>query len=437
MMDPLMWGVTPSDKASSNQNGWNSAALPNYSTNTNLNFPYSDLPWIGNRLITRITCDIDHVDYWGEGRIYDGIVTGFRNAYNVNHQFQLVSNGPDKGRKIPNRVPTQDYTNVSTEPYLGDRTTRCVTVMGAPITELCAKDIARLVHPQGKVIAFGFERRSVDIKNLEQALKEKHFCYFSAPLDPPLNEIALLQTKTMNPWYLIYISTSALVDIASFAIQRDDYSKASRILIELQANQELTAIQKVISAATENRAFQLGYELQGQPLISYFPDAVQLILRGSHIRLQQCRFSAPLKLEWHTDRDGDRAAYAARYEESNHDRFEWMPRPVENGKYFTLENRRFGMPLKLEWHTDCDGDRGAFGGSTDRGIEPGNATRFHWLFRLNSNGSVTIQNRMFNMYLKVGWNPDRDGDRQAYGGSTTRGIEADNADRFQWRIQAL
>ncbi|KAH3764056.1 hypothetical protein Pelo_4085 [Pelomyxa schiedti] len=139
-----------------------------------------------------------------------------------------------------------------------------------------------------------------------------------------------------------------------------------------------TAIQKVISAATENCAFQLGYELRGQPLISYFPDAVQLILRGSHIRLQQCRFSAPLKLGWHTDRDGDRAAYAGRYEESNHD-----------------ENRRFGMPLKLEWHTDYDGDWGAFGGSTERGIEPG------WLFRLNSNGSVTIQNRMFNMYLKV------------------------------------
>ena len=62
-----------------------------------------------------------------------GLITGFPKAYNVNHQFQLVSSGADIGKKIPNRIPTINYEAVSVEKYVSDysdSTFDIITLMG-------------------------------------------------------------------------------------------------------------------------------------------------------------------------------------------------------------------------------------------------------------------------------------------------------------------
>ena len=64
-----------------------------------------------------------------------GLITGFPKAYNVNHQFQLVSSGADIGKKIPNRIPTINYEAVSVEKYVSDSTFDIITLMGAPISD--------------------------------------------------------------------------------------------------------------------------------------------------------------------------------------------------------------------------------------------------------------------------------------------------------------
>jgi hypothetical protein len=71
-------------------------------------------------------------------------VQGLVKAYNVNHQFQLVSSGADIGKKIPSRIPTINYEAVSVEMYVSDSTFDIITLMGAPISDSTAAEIARM-----------------------------------------------------------------------------------------------------------------------------------------------------------------------------------------------------------------------------------------------------------------------------------------------------
>jgi hypothetical protein len=68
------------------------------------------------------------------------MIRGFPNAYNLNHQYQIVSNGGplQKGHKIPNRIPVQDYDCTGIERYISPDTFNTVTVMDAPIFEKAA-----------------------------------------------------------------------------------------------------------------------------------------------------------------------------------------------------------------------------------------------------------------------------------------------------------
>ena len=158
---------------------WMKRSRPNYGrlTNRDLKFPYSELP--GDYPYEYPTVELPKkqdkhkiLDFWGEGRIHDEVgevtVTGFPEAYNVNYQFQPVSNGPDMGKKIPNRIPTRDYNNVSVAKYVPSGSFHIITVMASPIHPPTAAEIARIISGDrdSMVVTYGYDEFSF-IANLK------------------------------------------------------------------------------------------------------------------------------------------------------------------------------------------------------------------------------------------------------------------------------
>jgi len=149
----LLVFVSNCTRAASTEEEWNIAGQPNYITNVDLKCPFSNKTFQHKRpdcsgdhgddeppcisTTSSVSCVI--LDFWGEGRldyIVGGkkIVSGFQDAYNVNHQYQLVSNSPiDEGRRIPNRIPTIGYDpDISLSKYITDKACVIITMMSAP-----------------------------------------------------------------------------------------------------------------------------------------------------------------------------------------------------------------------------------------------------------------------------------------------------------------
>ncbi|KAF9818389.1 hypothetical protein SFRURICE_017811 [Spodoptera frugiperda] len=148
---------------------------PNYVTHVDKAHPYSEVPYLGDYHLVQIPLggSIPHVDYWGEGRVItDDGVRGFKNSYNVNHQYQLVSSGSDRDRKIPNRIPVKSFTDCDTSAYIKENSVATVTVAG-PNIHNSARDIARIVNAEGKVIVFGATGESPQTSELREELKKK------------------------------------------------------------------------------------------------------------------------------------------------------------------------------------------------------------------------------------------------------------------------
>jgi hypothetical protein len=103
------------------------------------------------------------LDVWGEGRVVDtdlnNQVTGFDgdNVWNINKYDKRVSNGPNKGKKIPNLIGVASWYNPRFSTIV-DGTVPYVTCMGAPITEESAAEMYRVVNKEkGAVILYGFK----------------------------------------------------------------------------------------------------------------------------------------------------------------------------------------------------------------------------------------------------------------------------------------
>jgi|GEM_PF-872437 len=177
---------------------WHNSEAPNYIDNVNLHYPYSDQETsISSTNIIPIPTPNAYVyliDFYGEGRIVDhNLVSGFKNAYNINHQYQLVSNGPDKDRGIPNRIPVPGYyDDLQLSRYiLADRVSN-ITLMGAPILQNTAQEMARMIRKDGmgKIIIYGFSDSDPEVVILERELKKIDFYYAEHSfLEPPFNEI--------------------------------------------------------------------------------------------------------------------------------------------------------------------------------------------------------------------------------------------------------
>ncbi|WP_300486137.1 hypothetical protein [Flavobacterium sp.] len=169
---------------------------PNYKINKDLSYPYSDqgYTYATVSLIPSSDSYVSLIDFYGEGRIVDNdVVTGFKDAYNINHQYQLVSNGPDANRKIPNRIPVPNYNgDLGLSRYVSNDKVSTITLMGAPIQQNTAEEMARMIRKDGlgKIIIYGFEDSSPEVVILESELKKIEFYHVSNyVLEPPFTEI--------------------------------------------------------------------------------------------------------------------------------------------------------------------------------------------------------------------------------------------------------
>ncbi len=65
------------DQIEPNPTDWNRAARPNYTTNKDHHFPYSEIPSVAQYHLEQLSEPIDILDFWGEGRTVVGnLVTG-------------------------------------------------------------------------------------------------------------------------------------------------------------------------------------------------------------------------------------------------------------------------------------------------------------------------------------------------------------------------
>jgi len=128
------------------------------------------------------------LDVWGEGRINDnGFITGFDNSLNLNKNTQMISNGPKKDQPIPQQVMVFDYDNPQFP--LADGSVEFVTMMGAPMVAVTAKEIVRVLNPKtGVVILYDLDSNSISIFERE---KGKLIYKPNEKLKHPFNEISI------------------------------------------------------------------------------------------------------------------------------------------------------------------------------------------------------------------------------------------------------
>jgi len=116
---------------------------------------------INNKLPTYTPgAKITHLDVWGEGRIeLPNIITGFTDSYNLNKKGQPVSNAPShmKQTLIPNSIDVSGYfvgfDLANTQIPAGG--VKYMTLMGAPIDEMVAKDmLSSLDQTSGVIILY-------------------------------------------------------------------------------------------------------------------------------------------------------------------------------------------------------------------------------------------------------------------------------------------
>ena len=281
---------------------WRKASRPNYTGNVDLKFPYSEYPRnqpyaYHSVQISRTTSD-QILDFWGEGRINDGsLVTGFPKAYNVNHQFQLVSNGVDTGKKIPNRIPTVDYQNVSVEKYVPDNSFSIITLMGAPITDSTAAEIARIIirgdSNASLVVTYGFDENDEDIIKLKKALDNKKLMILpDHSLPDPLDEITIKKA-------LAFCSLNSVVSEAKRFFLNEAIYSCAKILCSLERSSDVQNSAKEAlrdffnddDVKNSYKIFALGYELyktsDGKQVVkTYMNSSVSKIVRSDYTSLQ-------------------------------------------------------------------------------------------------------------------------------------------------------
>ncbi len=178
---------------------WTAANGPNYAINQYLAYPYSNEDCSSSGTVTaipaRLSSYVHLVDFYGEGRIEDkGFVLGFKSAYNINLEYQLVSRGSDKDRRIPNRIPVRSMKgDLGLSRYIASNRVSTVTLMRKSALKLnTVQEMARIVRKDrfGKIIVYGFESTDPGILILEDALAKIGYSYTSDyVLEYPFNEI--------------------------------------------------------------------------------------------------------------------------------------------------------------------------------------------------------------------------------------------------------
>lgn len=336
---------------------WNLARSPNYTTNEDLIYHYSEVPFIGNYKLVKLPLPeqdyLEHVDYWGEGRIIEKLgASGFANCYNVNHQYQLVSNGPDRNRKIPNRIPVISYTNCDTSSYIRDNSVMLVTLMGAPINKSCAEDITRMVNDTiGKVVVYGFDENTADIRNLERELQGKgiYFC-------PSYKLSAKLNSLTLFDSHRVYINKTELTDLLYKSVVNGKYEDAVGMSKSLSKGENSDVCENIVKTVEKllkerhhnliNYAYKL-WNSDGKDIITNnFPIPFKQLFDESSVKIMNKKYMIALKL----DVKGSDEVKGADFDNKDNKTDRWKLIPVWNKEkvYFIINNFGHETFLKLE-----------------------------------------------------------------------------------------
>jgi hypothetical protein len=165
--------------------------------------------------------DVKILDFWGEGRIVEGnLVTGFSNAYNVNHQHQKISNGANRGGVIPNRIPTVDYDNVNISTQVADNTFQYVTLMGAPLIHAAAQEMYRVIKKDdaSRILCYGVN--GADLVTIQNALQDD-FIYMQRSEQYVKNlEFELLEVS-IRPIHLMVPINQVLKDLKQYLMSNN------------------------------------------------------------------------------------------------------------------------------------------------------------------------------------------------------------------------
>lgn len=399
--------------------GWNLAQSPNYKTNTDLLYPYSEVPYIGNYKLVRLPLPddkfINHVDYWGEGRIYEKEgSSGFVNCYNVNHQYQLVSNGPDRDKKIPNRIPVISYTNCNTSGYIKDNSVKLVTLMGAPINKSCAEDIARMVNShEGKVVVYGFESNTPDIRNIEAALKEKglYICD-SYNLNVLLKSITVFDEHN----YRAYLNVTDLGEELFNNVLNGKIENAVNIVKILKNNENESKIVEIVNKLLEKEnknIMELAYNLwttdNRDIITNYFPTAFKLIFNKDFVKIINKNNMFTLKVDETEDNNQERIVLGDGKDKASV-KVRWQVLPIcdNNSLYFKIMDMEHGTLLRL---ADNKGDKKAKASTHDD-------SQAHWFLepiKVDDDILFYIKNKEYNQGLKLSDKTDEYGNKQVLG----------------------
>lgn len=414
---------------------WKLAQSPNYIKNIDKKYAYSEVPYIGEYNLVKLPSDvnlIEHVDFWGEGRLETSQgVSGFSNCYNVNHHYQLVSNGPDKDKKIPNRIPVINYTNCDTSPYVCDNSVKIVTVMGAPINKSCAKDIARMINEiQGKVIVYGFDENSADVKNLDENLLQKNLIFC-----PGYNLPEYLSGLTLFNTHRSYLNLSQLAEILYNNIVDGNIDDAVAITENCIRSENVNLIIDTIDKLLQNGNKNImiyAYKLwrTDKNTLNNFPAPFKNIFDGDNVKIISKPQGQPLKLSAEIDSSGNRVAWGDG-EESPKDQLVWkfIPDAEKNIIQFEIQNIEYGLKLKLDTKADEYGDKLCLGSNT-------NDNDLDFKFRLEpikKDGEIvfSIFHQKTGQSLKLDVNTDVRGNRKLCGNDY---FVVGDYDRFGWYV---
>ncbi|KAJ8718799.1 hypothetical protein PYW07_016355 [Mythimna separata] len=427
---------------------WKLATEPNYNTNIDQDYPYSHLPYQGKFRLLKIPVSLNklikHVDYFGEGRVVSAEgISGFANCYNVNHQYRLVSSGPDRDKKIPNRIPVLSYTDCDTSAYVKDNSVLTVSVAAERINSSCSKDIARVVNNDlGMVVVFGAHEHSPELIELTAELKKKG-------MFPNVN--ATLPNKLQG--LTLYDGHVAFLNLNDILARKDElynnvvsgnYESAvniSRSLVIAGVGEELNiTVQKLISEAPRNVvvfAYKLWRGDAKDDVRKYFPKPFECIFTEDAVTIVNMLDNQALKLDSNINpSNNDRAVWGDHQLPKTSSRLSWklLPSCKDNDLTFELYNIDCNMFMKMDDVADSAQDKYCWGSALNKEDTHDNRYKFYLKPMIVNDVDLVflISNVRHKQQLKLAWSPDEFGDRRLWGHSNVRTDILDY--QFRWAI---
>lgn len=485
------------------QKSWKQSKGPAYnkgeSNSINLKYKYSDADCSVTPKEKYKLKKVKLIDFWGEG--YNEtkdlhMLTGFRDAYNINHQYQLVSIGPNEGRKIPNRIPVASYHGYDLKPYINDSAAQYVTFMGAPIDDEAYMEISRILRKEDGVFIYFAQETKKELTDkmyrASQFLEKNHFFLFDKNVYIKI-EGGDNRQRISIPIGFVFMSADKILKYIESETERfsgqelanllynfyrkklvEHWTKAIAHLVHKNYDDKLLSALNTLCMNNKRHDCVQGFlnyikkeaniffyiqessrrYTEYRYLYPFFeewrPDITKVLFGGKYATITNLKFSMPLKLPKEmVDKDKDKPVFGGSQkrgiEAEEKERFWWKIVPIsitKNETIISIFNVKYGMPLKLpKKMVDKDKDKPAFGGNEKRGIEADSKERFYWKLEKIDVYVIdiyTLTNVKYKMPLKL---PvamvNEDGDKPAYGGSAARKIESDQEQRFYWTIQAV